>query len=77
MKNERINNGVITIEYIFHPLVSDLVHEEVKSQMAELWMLFKNEGIWKEKIQLTATKMEVMVLIKYFDYLRERNFHFY
>ena len=52
----------MTIESIFHPVVSDLVHEEVKGQMGRLLMSFNNEEIWKEKIQLRETKNQEEVM---------------
>ena len=67
----------MTIESIFQPVVSDLVHEEVKGQMGRLWLSFKNEEIWKEDIKLReATTINEVMLIKYFGYIRERNFHY-
>jgi len=39
------------------------VCEEAKDQMGRLWMSFKNEDIWKEKIKLRASKEEEEVML--------------
>ena len=38
--------------------VSEMVHEEVKAQLPKLWNLFKNEEIWKARIQLRVPEKE-------------------